>query len=181
MNTFNQEDEGEHEVNDVESVADTDFGNAHIKVDEDIAHILNNSNKEHVELQVVDIVDSDPFGLEPLINKKSYMDRDVKGSETPEFPPGFSPSKKKDQPAVFEFTSGSPINAQDIPPDGKLDQSRITDSVSHGNSQKLVDFSLIERIEETIKVGMALGLNMDGCESTLATLIVNNGELKVDK
>ena len=130
---------------------------------------------------MVDIVSSDPFGLESLINKKSNMASDVMDSETPEYPPGFSPSKKKDQPAASEFTPGSPIIAQDIPPGGKADQSRILDTGSHGNSPKLVGFSLFERIEETIKVGMTLGHNMDGCESTLAALIANNGELKVDK
>ncbi|GJU19224.1 putative RNA-directed DNA polymerase, eukaryota, reverse transcriptase zinc-binding domain protein [Tanacetum coccineum] len=181
LSKFNHEKEEEHEVNDVESVADTDFGNAHFKVDEDTAHVLNNSKLEHVEPQVVDIVDSDPFGLEPLINKKRNMDRDVKGSETPEFPPGFSPSKNNEQPVASEFPSGSPFSVHDIPLDGKLDQSRISDSVSHGTSQKLVGFSLIERIEETIKVRMALGLNMDGCRSTLAALIANNGEFKETK
>ncbi|GJR75688.1 RNA-directed DNA polymerase, eukaryota, reverse transcriptase zinc-binding domain protein, partial [Tanacetum coccineum] len=45
-----------------------------------------------------------------------------------------------------------------------------------GDLHKSVGFSLLERLEETIKVGLALGLNMEGCENTLAALIANNGE-----
>ncbi|GJT36740.1 putative RNA-directed DNA polymerase, eukaryota, reverse transcriptase zinc-binding domain protein [Tanacetum coccineum] len=40
-------------------------------------------------------------------------------------------------------------------------------------------FSLLERLEETIKVGTALDLNMEGCEITLASLIGDDGELLV--
>ncbi|GKE26882.1 RNA-directed DNA polymerase, eukaryota, reverse transcriptase zinc-binding domain protein, partial [Tanacetum coccineum] len=32
------------------------------------------------------------------------------------------------------------------------------------------------QLEETIKVGMALGLNMEGCETTLASLVAGHGE-----
>ncbi|GJU24193.1 RNA-directed DNA polymerase, eukaryota, reverse transcriptase zinc-binding domain protein [Tanacetum coccineum] len=155
LSKFNHEKDEEHKVNDVESVADTDFGNAHFKVDEDTAYVLNNSKLEHVEPQVVDIVDSDPFGLEPLINKKRNMDRDVKGSLF----------------LVHDHSLDWQVRTK----------SGSWDSVSHGTSQKLVGFSLIERIEETIKVRMALGLNMDGCRSTLAALIANNGEFKETK
>nr|GEY55309.1 RNA-directed DNA polymerase, eukaryota [Tanacetum cinerariifolium] len=36
-------------------------------------------------------------------------------------------------------------------------------------------FSMLERLEETIKIGLALGLNMEGCETTLASLITDKG------
>ncbi|GKA69987.1 putative RNA-directed DNA polymerase, eukaryota, reverse transcriptase zinc-binding domain protein [Tanacetum coccineum] len=45
-----------------------------------------------------------------------------------------------------------------------------------GDSCKPFGFSMIERLEETIKVGMALGLNMEGCETTLASLVAGHGE-----
>ncbi|GJZ44938.1 hypothetical protein Tco_0592534 [Tanacetum coccineum] len=46
------------------------------------------------------------------------------------------------------------------------DEHQVSESFhkqSNGDSHKQIGFSMIERLEETIKVGMALGLNMEGC------------------
>nr|GEY16528.1 RNA-directed DNA polymerase, eukaryota, reverse transcriptase zinc-binding domain protein [Tanacetum cinerariifolium] len=74
----------------------------------------------------------------------------------PEFPSGFSPT-----------SNGSPHN------------TASSHNYKSDSSKFQVRFSMIERLEETIKVGLALGLNMDGCETTLASLIVGNGDLKI--
>ncbi|GKC64318.1 reverse transcriptase domain-containing protein, partial [Tanacetum coccineum] len=82
-------------------------------------------------------VDSDPFGLGPLINKKPNKGPSL--SDTPPFPPGFSP---------------------------KNDEHQTSDSIhnlSGKESNRQPGFSLLARLEETIKVGLALGLNMEGC------------------
>nr|GEY14186.1 hypothetical protein [Tanacetum cinerariifolium] len=76
-------------------------------------------------------------------------------SVTPEFPPGFSPT-----------SNGSPHN------------TASSHNYKSNSSKFQVGFSMIERLEETIKVGLALGLNMDGCETTLASLIAGKGDLK---
>ncbi|GJY85164.1 hypothetical protein Tco_0499190 [Tanacetum coccineum] len=90
----------------------------------------------------VEPLDSDPFGLASLINKKYGK--------------------------VNQFV------------DGKLDQTSGSESIHkqlNGESHKQFGFSLLERMDETIKVDMALGLNMKGCENTFAALIEDNGEL----
>ncbi|GJR74302.1 RNA-directed DNA polymerase, eukaryota, reverse transcriptase zinc-binding domain protein [Tanacetum coccineum] len=95
-------------------------------------------------------VDSDPFGLGPLINKKSNKGPNL--SNTPAFPPGFSP---------------------------KNDKHQTSDSTHNFSSKEFIrqpGFSLLARLEETIKVGLDLGLNMEGCEKTLASLIADKGE-----
>ncbi|GKA41220.1 RNA-directed DNA polymerase, eukaryota [Tanacetum coccineum] len=38
--------------------------------------------------------------------------------------------------------------------------------------------TMIQRLEETIKVGIALGLNTEGCENTLTSLLAGNGDSK---
>nr|GEX01250.1 RNA-directed DNA polymerase, eukaryota, reverse transcriptase zinc-binding domain protein [Tanacetum cinerariifolium] len=43
---------------------------------------------------------------------------------------------------------------------------------------KRVGISMIEQPEETIKVGMALGFNMEGCEATLEKIIGEMGDAK---
>ncbi|GJX28015.1 RNA-directed DNA polymerase, eukaryota, reverse transcriptase zinc-binding domain protein [Tanacetum coccineum] len=84
-------------------------------------------------------LDSDPFGLDSLIKQRCGKPSVVNRSESPEFPPGFSPNSKR-----ISNDSNSSHKLQD---DNSNIQSR---------------FSMIERLEETIKVGLDLGLNMDG-------------------
>ena len=102
-------------------------------------------------------VDSDPFGLDVLINKSSKKANIVQevSPSTPEFPPGFSP------------------NGPDYP------VSASANSIPSKESLKHPGFSMIERLEEAIKMGLALGLNMEGCESTLASIIGNIGDNSV--
>lgn len=77
---------------------------------------------------------------------------------TPEYPPGFSSILKGEQV--------------------------VSDSIhnlSEGGQFKQPGFSMLERLGETIKVGLALGLNMDGCEKTLESLINEFGDKAVKK
>ncbi|PWA89223.1 RNA-directed DNA polymerase, eukaryota, Reverse transcriptase zinc-binding domain protein [Artemisia annua] len=149
------------EENDVESVVEIkdDTGTG---PDDPNGHDQDTDVKVHVPTHVpYDLnnspVDSDPFGLGPLINKKSTKGPNVCYSDTPEFPPGYSP-----------------IN----------DDQQTSDSIhklSGGESITQPGFSLLERLEETIKVGLALGLNMEGCEKTLASLIADKGGIDESK
>nr|GEV72211.1 RNA-directed DNA polymerase, eukaryota [Tanacetum cinerariifolium] len=99
---------------------------------------------------------SDPFGLDDLINKRSCKPNIENASMTPKFPPGFSP--------INDGSSQNSASSHNC----KLESSKIQSG-----------FSMIERLEETIKVGLALGLNMDGCEKTLASLIAGTGDFKI--
>ncbi|GJV63547.1 RNA-directed DNA polymerase, eukaryota [Tanacetum coccineum] len=78
---------------------------------------------------------SDPFELEPLINRKPHK------------------VSFGDQPL-----------------------SESVNNLSGKESIRQPGFSIVDRLEETIKVGLAMGLNMDGCETTLASLIANIGD-----
>nr|GEW88919.1 RNA-directed DNA polymerase, eukaryota [Tanacetum cinerariifolium] len=141
-------------------------GEVQINADDihDQAEEANVPSSDH-EPQQHDL-DSDPFGLEPLINKKVGTKTASQSSVTPMFPPGFSPLPDDD------VTGHSDTHHCIKPPDSESSHS------SHGVNNKQIGFSMIERLEETIKIGTALGLNMEGCENTLATLIANNGEFK---
>ncbi|GJU47741.1 RNA-directed DNA polymerase, eukaryota, reverse transcriptase zinc-binding domain protein [Tanacetum coccineum] len=87
-----------------------DNGDAHTKDDDvhdsyqDEGDNVIGSNQQHSHQ---DALDSDPFGLEPLINKKFGKEDAPQNSTTPEFPPGFSPSpiteKLVNQPEVQNF------------------------------------------------------------------------------
>ena len=70
-------------------------------------------------------------------------------SETLPFPPGFTPAST----GKHQVSDTSHINSED------------------SASFKFTRFSMLECIEEMIKVGLALGLNMEGCKTTLASLV----------
>ncbi|GKE04646.1 reverse transcriptase domain, reverse transcriptase zinc-binding domain protein [Tanacetum coccineum] len=59
-----------------------------------------------------------------------------------------------------------------------IKESVLRDSVSTKNEapQKCVGISMLEQLEDTIKVGVALGFNMDGCEATLEKIIAEMGD-----
>ncbi|GKB57250.1 RNA-directed DNA polymerase, eukaryota [Tanacetum coccineum] len=113
--------------------------------------------KQHETMKSVDQqapLDSDPFDLEPLIQQRCGIGGDVNHSVTPDFPSGFSPNNKGNSHTIVSSHKNKA-----------------------GSSNVQVGFSMIERLEETIKVRLALGLNMEGCETTLASLIADNRDV----
>nr|GFB38100.1 RNA-directed DNA polymerase, eukaryota, reverse transcriptase zinc-binding domain protein [Tanacetum cinerariifolium] len=89
-----EEEEEVHEENDIELAVDIFDDICAVKVD-----LVYSNIDGGVKDQSSDVApsDSDPFGLEPLINKKSGKDLEMKGSETPNFPPGFTPTSSHNQ------------------------------------------------------------------------------------
>ncbi|GKB13345.1 reverse transcriptase domain, reverse transcriptase zinc-binding domain protein [Tanacetum coccineum] len=158
----NQEEKIFDNIN-AESVADLVDN---IRNDQNFIFVEHEIQEDEIQVQVsknIDVheeadvnkqlCDSDPFELASLINKKCGKALDLIRSETPEFPLGYSPKSLRDHQVSEAFHK-----------------------ISDGDSHKQTGFSMIQRLEETIKVGMALGLNMEGCENTLASLVADNGE-----
>ncbi|GKB05354.1 putative RNA-directed DNA polymerase, eukaryota, reverse transcriptase zinc-binding domain protein [Tanacetum coccineum] len=58
-----------------------------------------------------------------------------------------------------------------------LINKKCVKEVSEDNSLKHTGLSMIQRLEETIKVSIALGLNMEGCGNTLVSLLAEKGDL----
>ncbi|GJZ74529.1 RNA-directed DNA polymerase, eukaryota, reverse transcriptase zinc-binding domain protein [Tanacetum coccineum] len=122
-------------------------------------HDQNMNDKVDVPTDVSDgmnnlPLNSDPFGLGPLINKKSFKGPKEYHSDTQKSPPGFSLINDDHQ----SCESINNLSGKDPPHPG---------------------FSLLGRLEETIKVGLALGLNMEGCEKTLVSLIADKGDFVI--
>ncbi|GJV94799.1 hypothetical protein Tco_1546376, partial [Tanacetum coccineum] len=142
---------------------------ANCEVKADLEQVLQSKDNDSPNDVVNDVapLDSDPFGLDSLINQKCGKVTKVKYSETLEFPLGFPPtchSYQQGNPIVLDHTGSESIHKQ----------------LNEG-SHKQSGFSILERLEETIKVGLALGLNIEGCENTLSALITKNGDVMVNK
>ncbi|GJX36639.1 RNA-directed DNA polymerase, eukaryota, reverse transcriptase zinc-binding domain protein [Tanacetum coccineum] len=153
---YDKNEEESIEENDIESAADT-MVDAEIEdfvKDQEIGEKAQETNHASPKPDGPNEkpFDSDPFELDHLI-KKSGKPQKPCHSETPEYPPGFSTILKGDH--------------------------AISDSIhnlSDGGQIKKPGFSMLERLEDTIRVGLALGLNMEGCEKTLASLITEKGD-----
>nr|GFB07118.1 hypothetical protein [Tanacetum cinerariifolium] len=119
---------------------------------------VNDYSKKEVEPSAKDLFSySDLFGLDPLINKTRAKEVVEKCSVTPEYLPGYS-----------------------LIPIGEHHESQSFHQLSDDTSPKQAGFSMIQRLEETIKVGTALGLNMEGCENNLANLLAGMNAIYIN-
>nr|GEZ79677.1 RNA-directed DNA polymerase, eukaryota, reverse transcriptase zinc-binding domain protein [Tanacetum cinerariifolium] len=155
---FDQNGDESTEVNDNESAANV-MSDAELEdfvKDQEIGVKIQETNHDFSLLDEANAtpLDSDPFNLEQLIKRSGKKPCQ---SVTPEHPPGFYTILKGDN-----ATSNSIHNLFD------------------GGQIRQPGFSMLERLEETIKVGLALGLNMEGCEHTLASIINEKGDKVVN-
>ena len=106
---IHEEDKEEvHEENDVDFIKGIFDDDVSVKEDVALQKLHDYSNIDVAPTYDIDgaPIDSDPFGLEPLINKKRDKDCEMKGSVTPNFPPGFSPisaSSHNQQDGFLEY------------------------------------------------------------------------------
>ncbi|GJT58097.1 RNA-directed DNA polymerase, eukaryota, partial [Tanacetum coccineum] len=107
---------------------------------------------------------SDPFELEHLIAINGNYKSNKQGSSTPKFPPGFTQSDDGDKQNDF-----SDVNK----PEHSIQSSQVKDDEV---PREYVGVSMIQQVEDTIKVGIALGFNMDGCQDMLQKMIADMGD-----
>nr|GEV11083.1 RNA-directed DNA polymerase, eukaryota [Tanacetum cinerariifolium] len=117
---------------------------------------------------------SDPFELEHLIAKNGNYKSNKQGSSTPKFPPGFTQSDDGDKQNDF-----GDVNKPEhlVHHESKsIQSSQVKDDEV---PRKYVGVSMIQQVEDTIKVGIALGFNMDGCQDMLQKMIADMGDVIV--
>ncbi|GJZ63387.1 reverse transcriptase domain, reverse transcriptase zinc-binding domain protein, partial [Tanacetum coccineum] len=133
-------------------------------------------NKDEENMVAKDIVhqptNSDPFELESLIAKNGNYQK--QGSSIPKFPPGFTQSDgsdiKRDLSDVCKPVAREDRDETSVHYESKSIQPE--DEVT----KKHVGVSMIQQVEDTIKVSTALGFNMEGCQDMLAKMITDMGD-----
>ncbi|GJT59727.1 RNA-directed DNA polymerase, eukaryota, reverse transcriptase zinc-binding domain protein [Tanacetum coccineum] len=153
--------------------------------EESVGEFFNNDsnethfNKDEEITRAKDIVHqpiiSDPFELESFIAKNgNYQNQ---GSLTPKFPPGFTQSDGGDINRDLSRVS------KHVEREGKDETSIHYESKSMQPddevTKKYVGVSMLQQVEDTIKVGIALGFNMEGCQDMLAKMIADMGDKDV--
>ncbi|GJT10227.1 nucleotide-binding alpha-beta plait domain-containing protein [Tanacetum coccineum] len=119
-----------------------------------------------------DDLSEDPFNIYPILNKKVGSKGVVEPSaHTPNFPPGFTPPvNEKHEQAEHSFNKGESIkNTTESDCSGHFKQSAAPRSQG----------SILNLMEDLIKVGHTMGYNMDGCLNNLTQIIESQGEAAV--
>ncbi|GKB83510.1 nucleotide-binding alpha-beta plait domain-containing protein [Tanacetum coccineum] len=137
-----------------------------------------------------EIHSDDPFNLYDLLQKKpcSNNKEEENSNATLKYPPGFTPvddSRNKDDQAVFfnveEQAPKQKINAQGnvtkVNSNRGVSQSKEEDKESHcsGHFRRTVGpqtgGSILQLLDDLVKVGQTMGYKMDGCVSNIEEII----------
>nr|GEU79910.1 RNA-directed DNA polymerase, eukaryota, reverse transcriptase zinc-binding domain protein [Tanacetum cinerariifolium] len=145
----------------VEKYSNTDGGNVKEEEEELMGEFFyNNDNgtppnkKENTDAQPFN---SDPFELESLIAKNGNYKSNKQGSSTLKFPSRFTQSDGGDKQHDFNDVNKPKFLMHHE--SKSIQSSQVKDDEV---PRKYVCVSMIQQVEDTIKVGIALGFNMDG-------------------
>ncbi|GJY34950.1 hypothetical protein Tco_0419419 [Tanacetum coccineum] len=113
----------------------------------------------------------DPFGIYPLLNKKKDTTETNNNLEhSLKYPPGFTPNEDSD---AFH------MNVED-----DRNNDYVAESVCSGHFKKseapCSSRSILNLMEELVKVGQTMGYNMDGCMNNMTEIIESQGATEVN-
>ncbi|GJX53244.1 RNA-directed DNA polymerase, eukaryota, reverse transcriptase zinc-binding domain protein [Tanacetum coccineum] len=186
-NSDKDADVGDHEINDngsdyrnlkeesdIEAVSDTVFGDS---IDN------NTGEQEHSNLSATNEGSYDPFNIYDLLNKQQVEDN--KSDNSISHPPGFThvnveDSKHRDRQEgsassksrTSEFCSRVVEEAQAVDDN----PSPIPNAI---NNRRKTGGSILDLLDELIKVGNTMGYSLDGCAKDLENIIGLQGECDV--
>ncbi|GJV11623.1 RNA-directed DNA polymerase, eukaryota [Tanacetum coccineum] len=141
----------------------------------------------------------DPFNIYSLLNKKNVIQESNKNSEhSLKFPPGFTPNvnsevqgknvaedSKKESGEMFQADYEEQVNAVFKEKfSNKGSKEDVAESVCSGHFKKSViprtGGSILELMDELVKVGQTMGYNMDGCMNNMTAIIESQGVKEVN-
>nr|GFA68182.1 RNA-directed DNA polymerase, eukaryota, reverse transcriptase zinc-binding domain protein [Tanacetum cinerariifolium] len=128
-------------------------------------------------------VSADPFNLYPLLHKKNTEGSNKKSDISKKYPPGFTPKEGSIGESINK-DSGTGDNGKDG--NDKGEQSGIeskndsNESVCSGHFKKSekphTGGSILNVLDDVVKVGQVMGYKMDGCIANMAEIIESQGE-----
>ncbi|GKE67900.1 hypothetical protein Tco_1522061, partial [Tanacetum coccineum] len=129
----------------------------------------SDNDKEEEESVDDQPIDSNPFRLESLIVKNGNYQTNKQGSLTSKYPPGFTQSDGGGNKHDFSDVC-KPVVQEDNGETSMYYESKSMQSSQVKDDEvprKYVGVSIIQQVEDMIKVGIALGFNMEGCQHML--------------
>nr|GEX66848.1 hypothetical protein [Tanacetum cinerariifolium] len=148
-------------ASDIDGVPETEFGSRASSLSSDIG----GKGASHSE---------DPFGLYKIL-KKNIGGGNQEPNPSLSHPPGFTPENlenRVEHGTDFGATSG--LNAQVM----SNSQAKPVESSNASMGQNVVKNggSVLEVMEDVIRVGQVMGYSMEGCEKDLKRIIEKQGE-----
>ncbi|GKE72042.1 hypothetical protein Tco_1530114, partial [Tanacetum coccineum] len=127
-------------------------------------------------------ISNDPFKIYDLLNKrKDAVDITGTDSSIP-FPPGFTPDKgmanevEQDMQVEQEQSHSKSIGSSSRIMESAQKIDKHFPSEAHGNGLKHREGgSILEVLEEMIKVGQTMGFSMEGCNKDMEKIIGSQG------
>nr|GFA21456.1 RNA-directed DNA polymerase, eukaryota [Tanacetum cinerariifolium] len=173
------EDNYEAEVveSDDDYVSNTKFDDQEVKMKHGFTEKCSSAEKE---------VLSDPFNLNELLNRRGSKPKDTTNSGVESslpFLPGFTPDKDKCQDDVPNNDHGDagvkspiPSHSKDLSPRVMEDaQPTNAHESNKGEKDPISGGSILEVLENMIKVGNAMGFSMEGCSNDIVNIIGSQG------
>ncbi|GJX81606.1 RNA-directed DNA polymerase, eukaryota [Tanacetum coccineum] len=182
-------------VNDAEFVSDDDFVNGEEEKNDDMSKKVNLEDESYIEgisetvfgdqddplvqelnqnsLPNEKEIFSDPFNLYNLINKRDKGEENTGLDSSLPFPPGFTPADQ-----VKSDRKNSPLHSHSGGLNSRvLEESQPTKDQGSpkDNLNQRVGGSILEVIDDMIKVGQAMGFTMEGSKKDMEKIIGSQG------
>nr|GEW99161.1 RNA-directed DNA polymerase, eukaryota, nucleotide-binding alpha-beta plait domain protein [Tanacetum cinerariifolium] len=173
------------EESDTEAVSDTYFGDNVVNVDNEE---VQGQEKDFGNPTVNVEVSFDPFNIYGLLNNRKKDNGTAGLNTTPSFPPGFTPEVRRQ--GHYDNGNHNVVNVVDTnasPCKSVGSNTRIAKEVGNVEGNLYTDNrrcgfklkesgSILDILDEMIKVGQTMGFSMDGCTKDMEVIIGAQGE-----
>nr|GEY11655.1 RNA-directed DNA polymerase, eukaryota [Tanacetum cinerariifolium] len=181
---FEEEEKCEFVASDVKEVVDTNFENGSGVGDVAVNNFDNGTDMLKQHNEVATTHSEEPFGLYKILNKKLPVTETSGPSPSLTHPPGFSPPGSA---AVNQTVQDlREVANNTVEEDSPLISSNVMHTSQHiqedysGNSVGIGKDknggSVLGVLEEVIRIGRAMGYDMNGCEKDVENIIGNQGD-----
>ncbi|GJY68986.1 hypothetical protein Tco_0471968 [Tanacetum coccineum] len=141
--------------------------------------LLYDNNYNNIMPDKDKVLSDDPFNLYDILNKRKDSGDDLK------YPPGFTPSviNVEEVNKKVKGATSNEVNEHVNSTSNKLEESVPKGKLSSNNSvcSKRVHTggSILQLMDELVKVGQTMGYNMEGCMRNIEVIIGSQGECNV--
>ncbi|GKA34274.1 RNA-directed DNA polymerase, eukaryota [Tanacetum coccineum] len=189
--------EGEFKVHDTGIYGgDSDVEEARETLFEKSGKKENNLDEEHKDKQEKN--SEDPFNIYKLLKKKKdTTENEINSEQTMKYPPGFTPKEGSEEIGMYaeesksvNFVNLSDHKAEEANKDGhgncvnKNSKEDVSSSVCSGHFKKSevprTGGSILNLMDELVKVGQVMRYKMDGCMSNMTEIIESQGVKEVN-
>ncbi|GKD54390.1 RNA-directed DNA polymerase, eukaryota [Tanacetum coccineum] len=118
------------------------------------------------------VISKDPFGIHKILKRNKDANVTESDTHTLQYPPGFTPNVEEN------VVNNIPGNASQPKPNPTTSSNK--ENASLVNDKFQASGSILEVMDELIKVGQTMGYNMDGCMKNIEAIIALQ-ETKMEK